>query len=102
MILSLAIILTYFGWTAAQFVAIGLVLNLLAGIPICVEHGDRSGTYGDLHLSWGMWSVSLNDTIQMGMILIGMIAVTLSSSISLGLGTLLMQRLRNSFNAGGI
>ena len=34
MILSLAIILTYFGWTAAQFVAIGLVLNLLAGIPI--------------------------------------------------------------------
>ena len=75
-ILSLAIIMTYFGWAAAQFVAIGIILNVLAGIPLvwgmCVA-AFLTVVYTYIG---GMWSVSLNDTIQMVMILIGMIAVS--------------------------
>ncbi len=75
-ILSLAIILTYFGWTAAQFVAIGIILNVILGIPTIVGMGIAAIIVLIYTYLGGMWSISLNDTIQMGMIIIGMIAVT--------------------------
>ena len=74
-ILSLAIILTYFGWTAAQFVAIGIVLHMLAGIPVFWGMAIAAVITVIYTYIGGMWSVSLNDTIQMGMIIIGMVAV---------------------------
>lgn len=89
MILSLAIILTYFGWTAAQFVAIGLVLNLLAGIPIIWGMTIAAVLTVIYTYVGGMWSVSLNDTIQMGMILIGMIAVTIELVYKFGFGDII-------------
>jgi SSS family transporter len=77
MALSLAIILTYFGWTAAQFVAIGIVLNLLAGIPVIWGMAIAALVTVIYTYIGGMWSVSLNDTIQMGMIIVGMVAATI-------------------------
>jgi len=75
-IISLAIIITYFGWTAAQFVAIGIVLNLLAGIPVVWGMAVAALLTVIYTYIGGMWSVSLNDTIQMVMIIIGMVAAT--------------------------
>lgn len=77
MMLSIAIILTYFGWTAAQFVAIGIVLNLLAGIPVIWGMAIAALVTVIYTYIGGMWSVSLNDTIQMGMIIVGMVAATI-------------------------
>lgn len=75
-LLSFAIIATYFGWTAAQFVAIGIILNTLLGVPLAL--GMTLAAFIVLVYTYvgGMWSVSLNDTIQMIMILIGMVAVS--------------------------
>ena len=89
MMLSLAIILTYFGWTAAQFVAIGLVLNILAGIPVIWGMVIAAVFTVIYTYIGGMWSVSLNDTIQMGMILIGMIAVTAELIYKFGFGEII-------------
>lgn len=74
-LLSLAIILTYFGWIAAQFVALGIVLNMLLGIPaitgmILVAIVIVAYTY-----MGGMWAVSITDTVQMGVIIIGLVVI---------------------------
>lgn len=74
-ILSLAIILTYFGWVAAQFIALGIILNMLFGIPaitgmILVAIIIVAYTY-----MGGMWAVSTTGTVQMGVIIIGLIVI---------------------------
>lgn len=74
-ILSLAIILTYFGWTAAQFVAIGIILNMLLGISLVWGMVIAAVIVVIYTYLGGMWSISLNDTIQMGMIIIGLVIV---------------------------
>lgn len=85
-LLSLAIIATYFGWTAAQFVAIGVILNVLLGIPTAIGMIVAAAIVLVYTYVGGMWSVSLNDTIQMGMILLGMIAVTAELVWKFGFG----------------
>lgn len=85
-LLSLAIIATYFGWTAAQFVAIGVVLNVLLGIPTVLGMIVAAAVVLVYTYIGGFWSVSLNDTIQMGMILIGMVAVTIELIWKFGFG----------------
>ncbi|HSE35468.1 MAG TPA: sodium:solute symporter family protein [Candidatus Paceibacterota bacterium] len=74
-LLSIAIIITYFGWTAAQFVAIGIVLNMLLGVPLALGMALAALIVLIYTVVGGMWSVSLNDTIQMGMIIVGLVAV---------------------------
>jgi len=74
-LLSIAIILTYFGWAAAQFVAIGIVLHILLGIPAWMGMIFAALIVVIYTYLGGMWSVSLNDTIQMGMIIIGLVVV---------------------------
>lgn len=76
-LLSLAIIVTYFGWTAAQFVAIGVVLHVLLGIPVAIGMTIAAVIVVIYTYLGGMWSVSLNDTIQMGMIIVGLVAVAI-------------------------
>lgn len=74
-LLSIAIIVTYFGWTAAQFVAIGVVLHTLLGISAVWGMVIAAVVVVAYTYLGGMWSISINDTIQMGMIILGMIAV---------------------------
>ncbi len=88
-LLSIAIIVTYFGWTAAQFVAIGLVLHMIAGISTMWGMIIAAIVTVIYTYVGGMWSVSLNDTIQMGMILVGMIAVTAELVWKFGFGDVL-------------
>ncbi len=83
-LLSLAIIVTYFGWTAAQFVAIGVVLNILLGIPLVWGMVLAALIVVTYTYIGGMWSITLNDTIQMVMIIIGMIAVTIELVVKFG------------------
>ncbi len=88
-LLSIAIIITYFGWTAAQFVAIGIVLNVLLGLPVVWGMALAALVVVCYTYLGGMWSVALNDTIQMGMIIVGMIAVTIELIIKFGFGTVM-------------
>ena len=74
-LLSLAIILTYFGWVAAQFVALGIILNMLLGIPAITGMIIAALIVVVYTYVGGMWAVSITDTIQMGVIVLGLIVI---------------------------
>jgi SSS family transporter len=88
-LLSIAIIITYFGWTAAQFVAIGIVLNMLLGVPLALGMAISALIVIIYTYLGGMWSISLNDTIQMGMIIVGMIVVLIEVVYKFGFGNII-------------
>lgn len=74
-ILSLAIILTYFGWVAAQFVALGIIMHMLLGVSAIM--GMLFSVLIVLTYTYlgGMWSVSITDTVQMAIIIIGLVVI---------------------------
>ena len=74
-LLSIAIILTYFGWVAAQFVALGIILNMLLGIPAVTGMLLASIIVVIYTYTGGMWAVSITDTVQMGVIVLGLIVI---------------------------
>lgn len=74
-LLSIAIILTYFGWIAAQFVALGIILNMLLGVPATTGMLFAAIIIIIYTYIGGMWSVSITDTVQMGIIVIGLIVM---------------------------
>ncbi len=83
-ILSLAITLTYFGWVGAQFVAIGLVMNWVFGMPLI--HGIILGAAVVVVYTYigGMWSVVMHDLIQSAIIVVGLIVILITVSVSMG------------------
>ncbi|HEX4858031.1 MAG TPA: sodium:solute symporter family protein, partial [Usitatibacteraceae bacterium] len=74
---SLAVTLSYLGWTSAQLTALGIVFNSLSGGAISLSTGILMGaavvlvytTYG------GMWSVALTDLFQSVVIIIGLFVI---------------------------
>jgi SSS family transporter len=67
---------SYFGWVAAQLVAMGLVLQLVTGLPVWA--GIMISTVIVLlYTYWGgMWAVTITDFIQTIVIIVGLVAVT--------------------------
>jgi SSS family transporter len=74
---SVAIAVSYLGWTAAQLTALGLVFSVLSGGAISLETGIYLSAAIVLgYTIWGgMWSVALTDLFQSVVILIGLGAV---------------------------
>ncbi len=74
---SVAIAISYLGWTAAQLTALGLVFSVLSGGAISLETGIYISAAIVLgYTIWGgMWSVALTDLFQSVVILIGLAAV---------------------------
>lgn len=90
---SIAITLSYLGWTAAQLTALGLVLSVLAsGIGIswldlntCIVLGAAVVMF--YTVLGGMWSVALTDMIQTAVIVIGLLVIAfLMSDMAGGAG----------------
>jgi Na+/proline symporter len=81
---SVIMIPGYFGWIAAQFVALAGVLDLFFGIPL--GHGiwivAAVGT--GYTLLGGMWSVTLTDVVQLVLLLIGLVVLGVSVLAELG------------------
>jgi Na+/proline symporter len=75
--LTLCIAFSYLGWIAAQFVALGLALNVLSGGAIDTQTGVVLGAAVVLAytMAGGMWSVALTDFLQAGVIVLGMVYV---------------------------
>jgi SSS family transporter len=71
---SVAIILSYLGWVAAQITAIGLVFNLVSGGTISVETGMVIGTLSVLIyvVFGGMLAIAWTDFIQMIVLVAGL------------------------------
>src|SRR6185369_13543895 len=65
-VLSLCIAFSYLGWIAAQFVALGLALNVLSAGAIDTHTGILIGAAAVVlyTMAGGMWSVALTDFLQ--------------------------------------
>lgn len=76
---SIAIILSYLGWVAAQLLALGLVFEVVSGGWLPAHYGTVIGAalvlvytvYG------GMWSVAITDFVQMIMVMVGLLYVSI-------------------------
>jgi SSS family transporter len=74
---SVAITISYLGWTSAQLTALGLTFSVLSGGAISLEVGIYLSAFIVLgYTIWGgMWSVALTDLFQSVVILLGLTAV---------------------------
>jgi Na+/proline symporter len=75
---SIVIIISYLGWVAAQFTALGVVFNSISHGMISQNAGIYIGAAIVLIYTvfGGMWSVALTDLIQMATIAVGLVVIT--------------------------
>jgi Na+/proline symporter len=75
-IASICLVISYFGWVAAQMVALGISFNLLLGTTLV--QGILIGSFLVVLYTYfgGMWSVSVTDYLQTIMIILGLVIVT--------------------------
>jgi SSS family transporter len=83
---SVAIILSYLGWVAAQITAIGLVFNLVSGGAISVETGMVIGTLSVLAyvVFGGMLAIAWTDFIQMIVLVAGLTIIAMMAGSMAG------------------
>lgn len=74
---SIAITLSYLGWTSAQMTALGLVIHILSGGALELNHAILlgAGVVMVYTLFGGMWSVAFTDLFQTVVILVGLTLV---------------------------
>lgn len=70
---SCVMIPSYFGWIATQFVALGGLLELIFGLPISVGILLIALVTTIYTMMGGMWSVTLTDSVQVLLLLVGLI-----------------------------
>lgn len=71
-LLSIVMVITYFGWVGAQFVAMGIILQTLLGISLSSAIIGSAAIVALYTLIGGMWSVSLTDSVQTVVIIVGL------------------------------
>jgi SSS family solute:Na+ symporter len=89
---SIAVTLSYLGWTSAQLTALGIVFNSLSQGAIGLNEGILIGAVIVLIYTTlgGMWSVALTDLFQSVVIVVGLIYVAvLASGMAGGFGTVI-------------
>jgi solute:Na+ symporter, SSS family len=85
---SVLMVPTYFGWIAAQFVALAAMLELFFGIDRSVGVALVALVGGGYTLLGGMWSVTLTDALQLALLVVGLGALAVTVLTTLGDGAL--------------
>ena len=91
-ITSIAIVISYLGWVAAQIKALGLVFNVVTSGAVSVEMGMVLGTAIVLTYTTfgGMFSVAMLDFVQMMVVMCGLLFIAwLISDLAGGAGTVI-------------
>jgi solute:Na+ symporter, SSS family len=70
---SLILVPSYFGWVAAQYVALALLMKQFFGVPYEYALIGVAVFGTGYTLMGGMWSVTWTDAIQMGFIIVGLL-----------------------------
>jgi Na+/proline symporter len=89
---SLAVTLSYLGWTSAQLTALGIVFNSLSQGAISLDTGIVIGAVVVLVYTTfgGMWSVALTDLFQSMVIVVGLVYLAfLLSGMAGGFGAVI-------------
>lgn len=76
----------YFGWIAAQFVALALLLELLFGIDPALGLLIVATVGTGYTLIGGMWSVVVTDALQAALLVIGLVVIAAAALLALGTG----------------
>lgn len=84
MIAAIFMAITFFGYIAAQFVALGIIINLISGLSLfyCIILSACIVTI--YTMAGGMWAVSITDFIQSIIIVAGLFAIAYSVTQSSG------------------
>ncbi len=77
---------SYFGWIAAQFVALAEMLHLFFGIPLEFGIALVALVGTGYTLMGGMWSVTLTDAVQIILVLVGLVVIGVVVLMQLGDG----------------
>ncbi len=91
-LMSVAIIISYLGWVAAQIKALGLVFHMLDPTVFSQQSGMIIGTLVVMTytLFGGMWSVALTDFFQMVIIVLGLITIAyFATDLAGGVGVIM-------------
>lgn len=72
---SIIMVFSYFSWIAAQFLALGIVLNTITGLDLKVAIIAMAVLVTLYTTVGGMWAVSMTDSIQMVVIIAGLLIV---------------------------
>ena len=74
---GIAITLSYLGWTSAQLVALGIVINTVTGGAVSLAQGTVIGAVIVMGytMSGGMWSIALTDIFQTVVIVAGLLYI---------------------------
>lgn len=86
LIASLILVPSYFGWIAAQFVALTGMLELFFGIPPWIGMSLVAVVGTGYTLMGGMWSVTLTDAVQIVLVLLGLVVLAVVTLLQLGGG----------------
>lgn len=70
---ALGLLIAYVGWTAAQFVAFGLILNTFTGLDTVTGILIGAAIVLTYTAFGGMWAVALTDFVQMAVMLVGLL-----------------------------
>jgi len=74
---AICLVFSYFGWVGAQFVALGIIFQMIFGLPQWIGILLGSGLVVFYTYLGGMWSVSLTDFVQSISIVIGLLVATI-------------------------
>jgi Na+/proline symporter len=74
LVAGVCMVLTFFGYVAAQLVAMGILLSIIINIPLHYCILISSAVVTIYTLAGGMWAVSITDFIQSIVIVIGLVA----------------------------
>ena len=72
---AVMIIPSYFGWIAAQFVAMGIVGQVVFGLPLSTGIWVGAGLVMAYTLMGGMWSISITDFIHNILLIVGLVVL---------------------------
>ncbi|MCS7239548.1 MAG: sodium:solute symporter family protein [Thermoguttaceae bacterium] len=79
---------SYFGWVAAQFVALAGMYRLFFDIPMSTGILLWAVVGTGYTLLGGMWSVTLTDALQIALVIAGLIVLCIQALLQLGHGSL--------------
>ncbi len=85
-ICALILVPSYFGWIAAQFVALATILSQMYGgsIPMWIVIVAIVGS--GYSLMGGMWSITITDALQLLLIIVGLLILGYEILMSVGQG----------------
>ncbi|WP_266369127.1 sodium:solute symporter family protein [Tellurirhabdus rosea] len=97
LISALLIIPSYFSWIAAQFIAIGIVMNVVTGLPIFWCVSSSALIVMIYTILGGMWSISVTDFFHNIIIVIALVIIAVMLYGQLGSLEALTSKVRPGF-----